>query len=179
MVPVHPDRNGFAHSPSFQQRDHPDSILKTFRLLLEPRFAFGKGKLFVNLPDEAGVPDAMNGGHEVPNLPRVVDGIDLPCGFIGFLLYVLRHPDKMTAEIVGKKENLLQQEEIRFDVEETKGHGSSIQGFKSKRHEKSLHKCTFDRSPRGLYIERLMIIFEAYVLRRKFFLKGEASYTKE
>jgi len=38
---------------------------------------------------------------------------------------------------------------------------------------------TFDRSSQGLYIRKLVIILEAYDLRRKFFLKGEASYTKE
>jgi len=121
----------------------------------------------------------MNGGHEVSDLPRVIDGIDLPCGFKGFLPFVLRHPNKMSAEIVGKKENLLQQEEIGLNIEETKSDCPSIQRFKSKRHEKGLGKWEFDRSFQGLYIRQLVIIFEAYVLRRKFFLKEKGSYTKE
>jgi hypothetical protein len=65
----------------------------------------------------------------------------------------------MSAEIVSKKEILLQQEEIGFNVEEAKSDCPSIQGFKSKRHEKGLRKWAFDRSPRGLYITKLMIIF--------------------
>jgi hypothetical protein len=65
----------------------------------------------------------------------------------------------MSAEIVGKEEVLLQQEKIGLNVEETKSHGSSIQGFKSKRHEKGLYKFVFDRSPRDLYIKKLVIIF--------------------
>jgi len=85
----------------------------------------------------------------------------------------------MSAEIVRKKEILLQEEEFGVNVEETKGHCSSIQRFKGKRHEKCLHKCAFDRSSQGLYFQKLVIILYTYALRRKFFLKGETSYTKE
>jgi hypothetical protein len=42
-----------------------------------------------------------------------------------------------------------------------------------------LQKWTFDRSSQDLYIQKLVIILEACVPRREFFLKGEASYMKE
>jgi hypothetical protein len=121
----------------------------------------------------------MNGGHEVSDLPRVLDGKDLPIGFTGLLPFVFGYPDKMAAEIVCKKEILLQKEEIRIDVEKTKRNGSSIQRFKGERHENSLPKWAFDRCSQNLYIPKLVIILEHCILRRKFSLKGEESYTKE
>jgi len=77
----------------------------------------------------------MNGGHEVSDLPRVLDGKDLPSGFTGLLPFVFGYPNKMRAEIVREKEILLQKEEIRIDVEKTKRKGSSIHRFKGERHE--------------------------------------------
>jgi hypothetical protein len=153
--------------------------LEAFRLLLEFRFSFWKGKPFVHLSDEAGVSDAMNGGHEISDGLRAVNGIHLPCGFTGFFPFVFRRPDKMPAEIVREKEILLQKEEIGIDVEETKSNRPSIQRFKGERHENSLQKWVFDRSSQGLYTSKLMIILEYCVLRREFFLKGESSYMKE
>jgi hypothetical protein len=136
------DRNCFTHRPSFQQRDYPRPVLEAFRLLLELRFSFWKGKPFVYLSDEAGVLDAVNGGHEISDGLRAVNGIHLPCGFAGFFRFAFGYPDKMPAEIVREKEILLQKEEIGIDVEETKSNHPSIQRFKGERHENSLQKWT-------------------------------------
>jgi hypothetical protein len=85
----------------------------------------------------------------------------------------------MLAEVVGKKEILLQKKEIGVDVKETKGHCSATECLKGKGHETSLHKWGFDSSFQVLYIKKLVIIFEIDVLKRSFFLKEEAFYTKE
>jgi hypothetical protein len=112
-------------------------MLKAFRLLLELCFPLGEGKPLVHLSDEAGVADAVNGGHEISDLARVVDAIDLRCGFKGLLSLVFCHTDEMLAEDLGKKEILLQKKEIGVDVKETKGHCSATECFKGKGHEKS------------------------------------------
>jgi len=85
----------------------------------------------------------------------------------------------MTAEIIGKKEILLQKEQVGVNVEKAKSHGSSVERFKSERHEKDLLKWAFDRPPEGLYIKQLMINLTPCVLRRKLFPEGKAFYPKE
>jgi hypothetical protein len=114
--------------------------LETLRLLFELRFFFGKGKLFVHISDETGVGDATNSGHEISNLSRVLNGVNLPWSVIGFSPFVFGHPSNVSAEVIGKKEILLQEEQIGVNVEKAESDCSSTQRFKSKGHEKALRK---------------------------------------
>ena len=102
------------------------------RILLEIVRAGGKGEAAVGLPDEAGMANAVDGPHQIPDILRVVDDKSLQSG----RRTPLRLPGALgneAAEILGKEKVLLEKQHIRFDVEEAKGDGAVIYRLKCQR----------------------------------------------
>jgi hypothetical protein len=79
----------------------------------------------------------VDGTHEIANAALRGDVIHLPFPLESSWALPLGHLTHALAKIIGKKEIVLQQQHVRFDVEKTKRYRSVTDGFKSKRHHAS------------------------------------------
>jgi len=101
--------------------DQELSRLPTSRFLLEPSGIVRKRKPPVDRADETGVPDSINGSHEVADVLGPINDIGRPQDGRPRLGACQRCDE--AAKVGGEEKAPVEQQQIRFDVEETECDG--------------------------------------------------------
>jgi len=84
----------------------------------------------VYLADEALIMDPMNGPHEISDIFRIANIVDLPGGLKRSLLITFRDTGNMFAEVSGEKEIAIKKQHVRIYVKKTKSYRSMAEGIK-------------------------------------------------
>ena len=80
---------------------------------------------------------SMNRSHQITNVSRVGDRIDLPKAPVTRLKLDFGNVRNRGTKLGGEKEIVLKEQHVRFDVEKTKSDSAVTEGIKSKRHTSS------------------------------------------
>jgi hypothetical protein len=99
-------------------------------LLSEVFGPFREWESGIHLTDETGKMDPVNGPHEVADISRIWNGVDLPGCLAGEGPGIFGDLPDATAKLRGKKEMAIQEEHVRIDIEKAKGDGAMADGIK-------------------------------------------------